>query len=196
MFGIPQPTRGMLRMSIQNWLYGIPEVVASTDPLFEKLTGLNQTMLKANWDKGGMLTSCNSFAGKVALAIGVPGSSVLAKGFLDISLAEKEVPGCWQDATTADAALNNITPQAGDFYSGWYEYKDSKTGKTVRQKWGHVGVVYDYEEDTGNWWLVQGGQGGKGVGVDYIKWKYAKFDRTKINGWVDIGKYLMPDGED
>ena len=191
MFGLIKPNRAMLRTSIQNRLYEIPEVVSSKDPLFEKLTGLTQAALKKNWDAGGMLTSCNSFAGKIALSIGVPGRSVLAKGYLDISLAEKEVPGCWQEANTADACLNDITPEAGDFYSGWFKYKDAK-GKDVMQKWGHVGIVYDYEPDTGNWWLIQGGQGGKSAGVDYIKWKYAKFDRTKINGWVNIAKYLMP----
>lgn len=187
--------RTMLRTSIQNYLYKIPEVVSSKDPLFEKLTGLSQAALEANWAKGGILTSCNSFAGRVALAIGVPGKSVLARGFLDISQADKEVPGCWQNANSADACLDNITPQAGDFYSGWLKYTD-KSGKVVTQKWGHVGIVYEYDEDTGDWWLVQGGQGGKSLGVDYIKWKHAKFDRTKINGWVDIGKYLMPDADD
>lgn len=178
-----------LRDKIQIWLYNnIPEEVSSKDPAFERLTGLNQARLEANWAKGGMLTSCNSFAGKVAQGIGVPWKSVLAKGVLDISQAEKEVPGCWQEANSADACLNDITPHAGDFYSGWYK------GKDFFQKWGHVGIVYSYEEDTGNWWLVQGGQGGPRSGVDYIRWKYTKFDRTKINGWVDMAKYLMPDG--
>jgi hypothetical protein len=191
-----------LRENIQTWLYNnIPEEVASrvksgdtwkSNPEFERLTGLNQAKLEANWAKGGMLTSCNSFAGKVAQAIGVPGTSVLAKGFLDISQAEKEVPGCWQEANSADACLENITPHAGDFYSSWFkgEYK----GKPFFQKWGHVGIVYSYEEDTGNWWLVQGGQRPRGSKVDFIKWKYAKFDRTKINGWVDMARYLMPQG--
>ena len=32
------------------------------------------------------------------------------------------------------------------------------------------------------------------AGADYIKWKNEKFDRTRINGWIDIAKYLMPDG--
>jgi hypothetical protein len=191
-FGMTNATRFILRTSIQARLYEIPEVVSSKDPLFERLTGLNQATLQKNWDAGGILTSCNSFAGKIALSIGVPGTSVLAKGYLNISLAQKEVPGCWQEANTADACLDNITPEAGDFYSGWITYKDGKTGKDVMQKWGHVGIVYEYEEDTGNWWLIQGGQGGPRAGVDYIKWKYTKFDRTKINGWVNIAKYLMP----
>jgi hypothetical protein len=104
----------------------------------------------------------------VALEFGVPRSSVLSKGFLDISLAEKEVPGCWQKANSSDACLNNVTPQAGDFYSGWYKGKIK--GKDFFQKWGHVGIVYDYEPDTGMWWLIQGGQGGPKSGADFIKW--------------------------
>ena len=92
--------RTMLRTSIQNYLYKIPEVVSSKDPLFEKLTGLSQAALEANWAKGGILTSCNSFAGRVARVIGVPGKSVLARGFLDISQADREVPGCWQNANS------------------------------------------------------------------------------------------------
>ena len=181
-----------LRLKIQQELYKIPEVVSSKDPSFERLTGLNQSQLEANWAKKGMLTSCNSFAGKMALNLGVPGSSVLARGYLDISQAEKEVPGCWQEANTGGACLNNISPHAGDLYSGWYKGKIK--GEDFFQKWGHVGIVYDYEPDTGNWWLVQGGQGGPSAGVDYIKWKYEKFDRTKINGWVNMAFYLMPNG--
>ena len=30
--------------------------------------------------------------------------------------------------------------------------------------------------------------------IDYIRWKNAKFDRTKIHGWVDIATYLIPNG--
>lgn len=180
-----------LREMIQNFLYQIPEEVSSKDSAFVRWTGLTQKALEANWDAGGMLTSCNAFAGKIAQEIGVPRKSVLAKGVLDISQADKEVPGCWQDATSSEACLNNITPQAGDIYSSWAKVKYK--GKEFIQKWGHVGIVYSFEDD-GTWWLIQGGQGGPGGRVDYIRWKNAKFDRTKINGWIDIAKYLMPDG--
>ena len=189
--GLTAPDWETLRQKIQEWLYKIPEEVSSNDPLFVKLTGLTQAVLKKNWDGGGMLTSCNSFAGTVAREIGVPGKSVLAKGVLDISLANKEVPGCWQEANTAEACLNDVTPNAGDIYSGWF--KGKYKGKDFFQKWGHVGIVYSYEPD-GTWWLVQGGQGGPKSGVDFIRWKSAKFDRTGINGWINIAKYLMPDG--
>ena len=62
-----------------------------------------------------------------------------------------------------------------------------------RSNRGHVGIVYSFEDD-GTWWLIQGGQGGPGGRVDYIRWKNTKFDRTKINGWINIAKYLMPNG--
>src|SRR5262249_31586478 len=123
------------------FLYQIPDEVSSKDSAFVRWTGLTQKTLEANWDAGGMLTSCNAFAGKIAQEIGVPRKSVLAKGVLDISQADKEVPGCWQDANSSEACLNNITPQ----------YK----GKEFIQKWGHVGIVYSFEDD-GTWWLIQG----------------------------------------
>src|SRR5262245_58682553 len=138
-------------------------------------TGLTQKTLEANWDAGGMLTSCNAFAGKIAQEIGVPRKSVLAKGVLDISQADKEVPGCWQDANSSEACLNNITPQAGDIYSSWTKVKYK--GKEFIQKWGHVGIVYSFEDD-GTWWLIQGGQGGPGGRVDYIRWKNTHAQRT------------------
>ena len=97
-----------LREKIQEWLYKIPEVVASTDPMFVTLTGLTQATLKKNWDGGGILTSCNSFVGHVAQEIGVPRKSCLAKGVLDISAADKEVPGCWVSASST--AANPMAP--------------------------------------------------------------------------------------
>ena len=191
--GITAPDWVTLRSEIQNWLLkNIPEDISSKDARFAKLTGMTQKTLEDNWKGGGILTSCNSFAGKVAQGLGVPWSSVLAKGALDISKAESEVPGCWQEANSAEACNDDITPHAGDFYSGWLKVKHK--GTEFIQKWGHVGIVYDYEPDTGMWWLVQGGQGGPKMGVDYIKWSHQKFDRTKLNGWVDMARYLMPQG--
>jgi hypothetical protein len=184
-----------LRKLIQEWLWdNIPEEVSSKDNgrTFTRLTGMTQASLEANWKGGGMLTSCNSFAGTVMKEIGVSRGSVLAKGVLDISLADKEVPGCWQEANSAEACMDNITPHPGDLYSGWF--KGKYKGKDFFQKWGHVGIVYSYEPDTGMWWLVQGGQGGPGQKQDFIRWKYAKFDRTKINGWVDVARHMMPNG--
>jgi len=124
-----------LREMIQNFMDQIPDEASSKDSAFVRWTGLTQKSLEANWDAGGMLTSCNALAGKIAQEIGVPRESVLAKGVLDISQADKEVPGCWQDANSSEACLNNITPQAGDIYSSWTKVNtrarsSSKSGDT------------------------------------------------------------------
>ena len=178
-----------LREKIQGWLFQmVPEEVSSKDPQYRILTGLDQKALEANWRTGGFMTGCNGFAGKMAEGMGVPRKSILTKGPLNVSLAEKEVPGCWQEANSEDACTSNITPNPGDIYSSPYE------SKGYFQKWGHVGIVYGYEEDTGNWWVVQAGMGGPKSGADFIRWKYAKFERTKLNGWVNMAKYLMPNG--
>lgn len=174
-----------LRLEIQRMLYkNIPEDLSSDDPRFKKMTGMDTKWLKDQWKTGSIVTSCNSFAGWVAREIGVPGKSVLAKGVLNISDADKEVPGCWTPATSAETIENGWVPMAGDFYSGPFP----------GQKWGHVGVVYDFDPVAQEWTLIQGGQGGPKSGRDFIKWKTAKFDRTKINGWVDIAFYMMPNG--
>lgn len=58
------------------------------------MTGMSTKWLKAQWATGSRVTSCNSFAGWVAQAIGIT-NSVLSRGTLDISKAENEVAGCW-----------------------------------------------------------------------------------------------------
>jgi hypothetical protein len=192
-----------LRKEIRDW-FDIPKEGLSSKTngnAFQRWTGLTQKALEDNWDgrdsegnitkKKGWLTSCNSFMGKVAVDWGIPAKSCLRLGVLDITKAEQEVPGCWQDASD-----EGVFPQSGDFYSGWY--KGELDGKPFFQKFGHVGIVYDCDREAGTWTLVQGGQGGPKLRVDYIKWTNQKdppkFDRTKLNGWVDIARYLLPKG--
>jgi hypothetical protein len=162
----------------------IPTDLSSDDPRFVAMTGMSTKWLREQWANGSGVTSCNSFAGWVAKQIGIPGTSVLARGFLDISQAEKEQTGCWISASDQQTIDLNLHPQAGDFYSGRFK----------TQKWGHVGIVYDYDDTSGEWTVVQGGQGGPKSKLDFIKWKKDKFDRTAINGWVDVAVYLMPNG--
>lgn len=164
----------------------IPTDLSSDDKRFERMTGMSTKWLREQWAKGSIVTSCNSFAGWVAREIGVKPSSVLSRGYLDISRAESEVPGCWNWANTDEAIEYDLHPQAGDFYSGSFP----------GQQWGHVGVVYDFDERAQNWTLVQGGQGGPKANLDFIKWKAGKFDQSKINGWVDIAWYMLPNGPD
>ena len=180
-----------LRRLIQQFLdKSIPDGgLSSDDQQFTTITGMSTKSLKADWDKGKITTSCNAFLGWVADQIGVKRGSVL-RGALDISKAQGEVPGsgCWIEANSASSIDAGLHPQAGDFYSSPHHFKD------WTQKWGHVGVVYSFDPVAQEWTLVEGGQGGPKMGLDYIKWSTKKFDRTKINGWVDIARYMLPNG--
>jgi hypothetical protein len=181
--------RASLRRQIQEMLdRNIPRSgLSSDDKRFERMTGMTTKWLREQWKNGSMVTSCNSFAGWVARQIGVPATSVLSRGYLNISLADSEVAGCWNWANTDEAIEYDVHPQAGDFYAGPFP----------GQQWGHVGIVYDFDETSQTWTLVQGGQGGKASNMDFIKWRErAKFDRAKINGWVDIAWYRLPNGPD
>jgi hypothetical protein len=93
------------RRKIQEWLLEtIPDDISSKNLVFERLTGLRQSVLGALWAKGGMLTSCNSRAGKMAQGSDVPGASILTNGLLDISQAAKEVWVAGREQTAATPA--------------------------------------------------------------------------------------------
>jgi len=185
-----------LRRLIRQMLYiNIPQKGLNSDEKqFQIITGMSTTSLKKDWDRKVMTTSCNSFLGWAARQIGVRQGSVLSRGVLNISKAEQEVPGCWIMANTGEAIDANMHPQSGDFYSSPHEFKATATTKAWTQEWGHVGLVYDFDEYANEWTLVQGGQGGPSSGRDFIKWSTSRFDRSKINGWVDIAYYKMPNG--
>src|SRR5262245_15728763 len=139
--GLNASDRASLRREIQVFLKkNIPEAgVSSDDKAFSRMTnGMTTASLRKDWDKKIWTTSCNSFAGWVAQQIGVPGKSVLARGFLDISGVDNEVPGSWMWANTDEAIDYNLHPLPGDFYSGPFP----------GQQWGHVGIVYDFDEDS------------------------------------------------
>ena len=148
-----------LRQEIQAMLKkNVPRDLTSDDPEYQRMTGLTTERLKADWKIGKITTGCNSFLGWVARTIGVPASSVLALGHLDISKADDEVLGSWYIANTGEAYEYNLHPRAGDFYSKPYG----------AQKFGHVGIVYDFDETAQTWTLIEGGQGGPKSGVDKI----------------------------
>lgn len=173
------------RAAIQQMLWErIPEEVSSDDKEFLLMTGMNTKWLKAQWANGKRVTSCNSFAGWVAREIGAKKGSILARGQLDLSLAEREVPYCWFWANTSEAILYNIHPQPGDFFCAPFP----------GQKFGLVSVVFDFDEYAQTWTVVQGGQGGPKAGKDYIRWKSGPFNRDKVTGWVDICVYIFEGG--
>jgi len=175
--------------------------VTSDDPRFMTMTSgtMNSKILRDNWRKGGMLTSCNAFAGWVARQIGAKAPSPLAAGALDLSSVAKQVPGSWV-VNDADALQANLHPRPGDFYCSSLV---DKTGKVV-QKFAHVGIVVEFDERTQVWKWVAGGQGGPATSpndldkaVDIIKWGPGNAQtflqaRSHVVGWVDIGVYFYP----
>jgi hypothetical protein len=175
--------RAALRKKTQEMLKkNIPTDLSSDDKRFQMMTGMSTTSLRKKWATGSRETSCNSFAGWVAREIGIT-NSVLSRGVLDISKAEDEVAGCWTWANTSETIYDDTChPHAGDFYSGPFP----------GQQFGHVGVVYDFDEIAQTWTLIQGGQGGPKSNMDFIKWKTVKFDGASINGWVDTAWYMIP----
>lgn len=177
-------SRDQLRRDFINTLRKLPAVITDGDPMFVTLSGLTQSRLRKDWAKGVKTTSCNSFAGWCGREAGGMSGGTLATGKLNLSKCENEAPGSWVWANTGEAIDANLLPQPGDFYSKPFP----------GQEWGHVGIVTDVDPVGMRWELMQGGQGGPSIGYDKIERKWFKFDRTKINGWVDIGVYVLPDG--
>lgn len=178
--------RAQLRKDLVASLLKLPETITDGDPLFVTLSGLTASRLRADWKRGVKTTSCNSFAGWCGREAGAPAGSTLAVGKLNLSLCDNEVPGSWVWGSTGEAVDANLLPQPGDFFAKPFPGQD----------WGHVGVVVDVDTVGMRWQIIQGGQGGPTRGYDMITRRWEKFDRTEINGWVDIGTYILPDGPD
>ncbi|MCX5883085.1 MAG: CHAP domain-containing protein [Deltaproteobacteria bacterium] len=120
-------------------------------------------------------SSCNDFTRWVSGKIGAPGQVLSG---LNLSLANNYPgrDGSWIDANDPDNW--DLRPQPGDFFSM------NRSG----QKWGHVGIVYDFDNYAQTWRVVHGGQGKGGSKSDYILWNEPNrpFPWAEVNGWVDI----------
>jgi hypothetical protein len=176
-------TRDQLRQDFVAALKAMPAVITDASALFVTLTGLSQARLRKDWKAGVKTTSCNSFAGWCGREAGALNGGTLATGKLDLSRCDNEVPGSWVWANTGEAIDANLMPRPGDFYSRPFP----------GQTWGHVGIVTDVDLVGMRWELMQGGQGGPKSGYDKIERKWFKFDRAAINGWVDLGAYVLPE---
>lgn len=159
--------------------------LSSDDPTFYTMTNLNTASLTKWWNEhppgteGAELTSCNPFVGWVARQIGAKPGSVLASNTLRLDRAGTEVPGSWIVPTSG------LMPKPGDFYAQPFVSKDGWV-----QKFGHVGVIAAVHD-----WLffdtVDGGQGGRGQGMDFIRWNMDRlYTGEHVTGWVDIDLYF------
>lgn len=180
----PRIRETMMQVLKQN----VPEKELSSDkPAFKILTGYDTARLKSDFWENKVkpnltFTTCNLFigaiAGKLANALGKQVGPELTTGPLQLDNVNKDVPGCWVTPKGGNV------PRPGDFYSVPHKFDDGWV-----QKFGHVGVIGSIEN--GMWTSVDGGQGGRRSGVDYIKWvDRGKFDPAYFNGWIDIEVYF------
>jgi hypothetical protein len=154
--------------------------LSSDDARFKTMTGFGTGDLQRIWQSKPNFTTCNAFVGWMARQLGARNGNWLGRGILRLDWADKDVPGSWIPVDPSGETL----PSPGDFYAK--AFTDSKGNK---QKFGHVGIVYDI--DGSDWVTVDSGQGGVSLGKDYIRWSTrTKYDPGLIAGWVDIEIYF------
>jgi hypothetical protein len=141
--------------------------VGPTATLFTQLTGVTQATLQANWDTGGIMTTCNAFTGWFGNQLG--SKLYLGRFDLDTYLPKNGKGDAWVKSTP------DTRPKFGDI---------------CRYSKFHVGVSLDFEGEI--WTHVDSGQGGKKMGFDVIKRIRDKeaYSHTKLLGWVDIEAYF------
>ncbi len=164
---------GDIRDKAKEILAPIPEPPAiitsngKTHDLFTRLTDVSQETMKANWDKGGIMTACNGFVGWYARALG---SKTYLGGF----------------------DLEGLVKKAGKGFSYVKSTPDNrpKYGDICRHTAFHVGVSLDFDGD--KWRHVDAGQGGPKMGCDVLKRTYSTddYDYKNLHGWIDIELYF------
>lgn len=175
-----------LRGKAKTYLQQIPaspgeiQSIGPTAGKFFQLTGMNQTMLTANWSAGGIMTSCNSFVALYAASLGL----VLNGRSLGQFGLDKKVES-WGKGYAWVPASSGKRPKFGDIF------------ELERL---HQGVSLDVDGST--WNTVEAGQGGKSTGYDIIKRKQSpqtggvlthqtiKKTQEPVKGWLDIELYL------
>lgn len=162
-------TRMLIRQKVDAWLKTIPDTITSIHhpKLFAELTGLTQSTLESNWDKGGRLTSCNSFAGQYSMHA-IPAEklkTMLAMFDLEGAVKKMGIPEAWKRQE------DDLSARPG-------------YGDIVRWKRLHVGVSLGFEG--GKWHTLEGGQGGPSTGFDAIKRRTRTYNPGEILGWVDL----------
>lgn len=123
----------------------------------------------ANGANNGQLTSCNSFVGMCSARMG---SKVSLSAFRLHELVAQH-----GRAHSFIRPSSGEKPQYGDIFT---HYSTSEL---------HMGVSLGFDENN-TWKTIEGGQGGPGTGVDFIKRKDRTWDPTHWDGWVDMTVFL------
>ena len=157
--------------------------IGATAPLFFKLTGMTQAMLQANWDAGGIMTSCNSFVSYFGSFL-VPRNLSARSGWTRFAHSETKRTRGSRPRWCASEARRHLRD---------------------REPASPGGTSTDF--DGQNWNTAEAGQGGKKTGHDIIKRKaslqpgtgplmHLTMDKNgkpflePVKGWVDIEFYF------
>jgi hypothetical protein len=158
-----------IRSKAEGILHGIPnhDIRSNAGDEYFKYTGLAHSTMRANWDKGGIMTGCNAFVGWYGRELGAP--VYLGRFDLATYLPSIGKGDAWVRSTGARR------PQRGDI---------------LRHKSFHVDVCDGWD---GSILLrIAAGQGGKGMGCDVLKRVRGKaaFDPGNLEGWIDIDLFF------
>ncbi len=149
--------------------------VTSDNEDYTKLTGLTHTAQVRNWIGGGSLTSCNSFAGKAAAAMGVKA----AIGFnIEDTLREAGLIHAW------------VKPNAGR-KPGYGDIFEHDAGAAL-----HVGVSLGFDA-AGTWLTIEAGGGGPASsGADRVKRTTRVWGEKPLKGWLSMQRLFGPNPPD
>jgi hypothetical protein len=139
---------------------------------FEKLTGVTQAYLEAQW-KTIAMTTCNESVGKFGATLG--SKNYLGAFFLDTQLAKWGKGLAW-----VPFVADGPRPKYGDIFLR------KKAGTKIL----HQGISLDFNGTT--WNKAESGQGGKNLGYDVIKRNKSTYPGSALQGWVDLELYFGP----
>jgi hypothetical protein len=167
---------------------------------FQRLTGVTQKMLQAQWDIGKNYTTCNAFTGVYGHHLGDTVGCFHALFPSDYLKGDSGTqPGHKKRKSMAHAWVKSTVdgprPKYGDMYQIAGEHVKDNKGNVMYDT-AHVGIVMEFNDD-GTWFHADSGQGGKGAGQDRILKQISPtpFDYKKLRGWIDLDLYFgnIPD---
>jgi hypothetical protein len=139
----------------------------ATAAKFTSLTGITHATLVENWQKGGIMTSCNGFTGWYGRQLG--SNKYLGRFDLNTYLPSIGKGHAWVKSTPG------ARPKFGDI---------------LRHTSFHVDVCIGFDGEV----LLRAasGQGGKSIGYDILKRVRgaSAYDPSKLQGWIDIEAYF------
>jgi hypothetical protein len=166
---------------------------------FQRLTGVTQQTLKAQWDIGKNYTTCNAFTGVYGHHLGdtvgcfhalFPEDYLKGDNGKQVGHQKrKSMAHAWVKSTA-----NGPRPKYGDMYQITGEHVKDAQGN-IKYDTAHVGIVMEFNDD-GTWFHADSGQNDGKVQDRILKQiSTTPWDHTKLRGWIDLDLYFgnIPD---